>query len=223
MVDATKLKELSGSLIIYMGIPILLILAMKTGISEYNSISGLNIILPPWIHHGDQFLYGNIKGFLLTFPILILVAFGTRSLLKTAIGILIIWPLFSFVAQSLTGGYSFGSWGFSGHLYAFYGAIIYFMAIGVYNTKNNQYLKAVLLFIISLIVIIPLIFTPAILHINNITYYTAIKVHLLGFVFGLLIPATIQYPNFRSNRLWMLGALAIVMEWYQFLQIIPYL
>lgn len=218
-----RVKELSGSLIIYAGVPALLILVMEAQICQYAMFPGLNILLPPWIHYGDQFLWGNIKGFLLTFPVLMIVSSRTRSLLPTMAAILVLWPLFSFISQAITGGYNPGSWGFSGYLYAIYGAVVYFTLLGAGQQLQRPAVRVAVVSLISVVAVIPLLCTPAILHIGAYTYYIGTRVHLLGFVFGLLMPALVQYPDLRSNRLWVLGVLAVIMEWWQFAHIIPYL
>ena len=215
--------ELTCLIFLFICIPVLLILAMRTGVSQYVTIPGLNIILPHWIHHGESYLWGNLKGFILTFPVLMLVVSRTRSLLPTIVGILILWPIFSFVSQSLIGVFSLGNWGFSGYLYVFYGVIIYFILIGTSNCINNQHLKILSIIIIILISGIPLIFTPAILHISTHIHYIGTLVHLLGFIFGMLIPAVVQYPNLQSNRYWMYGWIVVILEWYQFVRIIPFI
>lgn len=218
-----RYKELVFGWLIYISVPALLILIMEAHVCQYATVPGLNILLPPWIHYGSSFMWGNLKGWVLTFPVLMIVAQRTRSLLPTVVAILVLWPLFSFISQALTGGYNPGSWGFSGYLYAIYGAVIYYTLLGAGQHLQRPAVRVAVVGLISVLAVIPLLFTPAILHIGTITYYIGTRVHLLGFVFGLLMPTVVQYPDPRSNRFWVLGVLAVIMEWYQFAHIIPYL
>ena len=224
-IESEKFIELSGSLLILIAVPTILILSMSLGISQYATIPGLDVILPNWIHYGNVFLYGNIMGFVLTFPILMIVASNTKSLIPTTIAILIFWPLFSFISQSLIGGYNPAAWGFSGYLYAFYGAIVYFTTIGAYTWAKNNYLRAASL-LIPIVAGIPVFLSPPIVDSGWYVYHIATWIHAIGMIFGMVVPAVwqyLQYSNWKSCRLWMIGGIAIVLEWHQFIPLIQYI
>jgi hypothetical protein len=209
---------------IYLTIPLILILLFIIHAESLLDLSGLNIFLTAFLHHGFSFLAGNIISWLILFPGIVVLGWKVSEM-KIIVPILIIGtPFVSYLIQMLArGSYNFQAWGFSGIVFAVYGCIVALTLIGAAHHIEGypKYPAMVIIFFVSLI---PVFCVPSMIDLQN-GYYLCISTtdHQIGYLWGLTLTAVAYLINcsmFKDVQNWKYGLIWIAFQILSFLMVI---
>jgi hypothetical protein len=139
MTSASNVSDYNLLIITYVAFPVLLILAFYSRAEQLiYAVPALAPVITHFIHHGPEFLTGNLFTWVLLFPCLIAISPEIKDIWKLLAIAIIGFPLFSYIFQVVTfGSYNPGAWGFSGYIYVFYGIIVVITIFRTIGTFSN--------------------------------------------------------------------------------------